>query len=132
MSTHLLELLETDEPHQLFLNGQDAVACGFTVGLLPRDDNHLRVAVLSGQVDLGVGFLPNLEMKTKQLVRSQTWTASSLQSSHRESSTFLMFDPPFPMMFLWNCLKMGTETEKLFSTCQEETQVSQNSSEIRR
>lgn len=32
------------------------------------------------------------------------------------NSTFLMFDPPFPMMFLWNCLKMGTETEKLFST----------------
>lgn len=26
-----------------------------------------------------------------------------------------MLAPPFPMMFLWNCLKMGTESEKLFS-----------------
>lgn len=25
--------------------------------------------------------------------------------------TFLMLAPPFPMMFLWNCLKIGTEIE---------------------
>lgn len=37
-------------------------------------------------------------------------------------STFLIFDPPFPIMFLWNCLKIGTETEKLFSTWRKETQ----------
>lgn len=29
--------------------------------------------------------------------------------------TFLMLAPPFPMMFLWNCLKIGTGMEKLFS-----------------
>lgn len=26
-----------------------------------------------------------------------------------------MLAPPFPIMFLWNCLKMGTDREKLFS-----------------
>lgn len=30
-----------------------------------------------------------------------------------------MLAPPLPMMFLWNCLKMGTESEKLFSICRE-------------
>lgn len=28
-----------------------------------------------------------------------------------------MLAPPLPMMFLWNCLKMGTDREKLFSIC---------------
>lgn len=105
--------------YQLLLNCQDAIPCSLTVCLLPSDDDHLRVAVLSRQVDFCVGFLSNLQSKSKRL-SGQTLTEWNLHSTthiiSNGNSTFLMLDPPFPIMFLWNCLKMGTETEKLFST----------------
>lgn len=47
--------------HQLTLDGQDSNPSCLTVALLARDDDHLRVAVLSGQVDLGVGLLADLQ-----------------------------------------------------------------------
>lgn len=47
--------------YQLLLNGQDSSSCNLTVCLLSSDDNHLRVAVLSRQVNFCVSFLPNLE-----------------------------------------------------------------------
>lgn len=46
--------------HQLLLNSQDTCPGCLTVGLLACDDDHLRVTVLSRQVDLGVSFLTNL------------------------------------------------------------------------
>lgn len=47
--------------YQLLLNGQDAISCSLTVCLLSGDDNHLRVAVLSRQVNLCVRLLSNLD-----------------------------------------------------------------------
>lgn len=49
--------------YQLFLNGQDTISCSLTVCLLSSNDNHLWVAVLSGEVNFCVSFLPNLERK---------------------------------------------------------------------
>lgn len=46
--------------HQLPLDAQDPIPGGLTVDLLARDDDHLRVAVLRRQVDLGVGLLADL------------------------------------------------------------------------
>lgn len=57
--------------YQLLLNGQDANSCKLTICLLSSDDNHLRVAVLSRQVNLCVGFLSNLENRRS----NQTLTA---------------------------------------------------------
>lgn len=51
---------EASRTHQLLLDGQNAVSCGLTVCLLPCDDDHLRVAVLSRQVDLSVCLLTDL------------------------------------------------------------------------
>lgn len=58
-----------DNVYQLLLDGQDTIPCSLAVCLLPCDDDHLRVAVLSGQVDFCVRFFPNLESKIKLLVR---------------------------------------------------------------
>lgn len=44
--------------------------------------------------------------------RSAVAAGNERQKAER---TFLMLAPPLPMMFLWNCLKMGTDREKLFS-----------------
>lgn len=46
-----------------------------------------------------------------------------------QSFTFLMLAPPLPIMFLWNCLKMGTESEKLFSICKRKTAAVKSSAE---
>lgn len=46
--------------HQLPLDGEDSLSGGFTVALLAGDDDHLRVAVLHRQVDLGVGLFADL------------------------------------------------------------------------
>lgn len=46
--------------HQLPLDAEDSLSGCLTVALLARDDDHLRVAVLCWQVDLGVGLLPDL------------------------------------------------------------------------
>lgn len=46
--------------HQLPLDGEDAVPSSFAVGLPPRYQDHLRVAVFCGKVNLGIGFLSNL------------------------------------------------------------------------
>lgn len=55
------------EPYQLFLNGQDAISSSLAVGLLSSDDNHLRVAVLSRQINLCVCLLANLDSQGKNL-----------------------------------------------------------------
>lgn len=60
-------------PYQLLLNGQDTTLCSFTVCLLPGDDNHLWVAILSRQINFGVCFLSNLQNKMKG-VSNQTKT----------------------------------------------------------
>lgn len=46
--------------HQFPLDAEDSISGCLTVHLLARDDDHLRVAVLRRQVDLGVGLLTDL------------------------------------------------------------------------
>lgn len=55
------------EPHQLLLNGQDAISSSLAVDLLSSDDNHLRVAVLSRQINLCVCLLANLDSQEKNV-----------------------------------------------------------------
>lgn len=57
--------------HQLILYGEDSVSCSFTVALLPRDHNHLRVAVLCREVDFCVGLLTYLNRNMRNF--SQSW-----------------------------------------------------------
>lgn len=104
--------------HQLLLNCENATPCKLTVGLLPSDNDHLRVAILSRKVNFCVGFLPNLNKNLNQSKKNNVsgHMFTDIVSIPCDISTFLMFDPPFPIMFLWNCLKIGTETEWLFST----------------
>lgn len=58
--------------YQILLNGQDPSPCCFTVCLLPSDDNHLWIAVLSRQINFGVRFLSNLQSKKIKEVSNQT------------------------------------------------------------
>lgn len=46
--------------HQFPLDAEDSISGCLTVELLARDDDHLRVAVLCWQVNLGVGLLTDL------------------------------------------------------------------------
>lgn len=70
MESHVPKLSrDYADAYQLLLNGQDAISGNLTVCLLASDDNHLRVAVLSRQVNFCVSFLPNLESKRKQAVK---------------------------------------------------------------
>lgn len=55
------------EPYQLLLNGQDAISSSLAVGLLSSNDDHLRVAVLSRQINLCVCLLTNLNSQKQNL-----------------------------------------------------------------
>lgn len=80
-----------------------------------KKKNHFR-GVPHQKKALG-GYIPHHQQTGKNSKRDLA--AGSYHTEHQRQEsyiTFLMLAPPFPMMFLWNCLKMGTEIEKLFST----------------
>lgn len=54
--------------YQFSLDGEDSISGCFTVALLPRDDDHLRVAVLRRQVDLGVCLFTDLAAQTSTVI----------------------------------------------------------------
>jgi hypothetical protein len=130
------DLLWNSPHYQVFLDRQNPASCSFTVGSLACDDNGLRVAVLCRKVDLGVAFFTNLQDRRWVWDQQSSHSSTSEYRAGKERSvlpfylqqdsagfgqkepksrdeivTFLMFAPPFPMMFLWNCLKIGTEIE---------------------
>lgn len=119
-------VLQSAPHYQVFLDGQDAAPGSLAVGPLARDDDGLRIAIFCWKVNLGIAFFTNLREERhseKQLpLRQQEPRArnkvppSNLKPEwHRtrwgrvrratipgtsRPVTFLMFAPPFPMMFL--------------------------------
>lgn len=64
--TPLTHSLASCFSHQLILDGEDSISCGFTAALLACDHNHLRVAVFRWEINLGVGLLTYLYRFTQQ------------------------------------------------------------------
>ncbi len=62
----IIHFLASHFSHQLFLNGENPISCGFTAALLANYYNHLRVAVFRWEINLGVGLLTYLYRFTQQ------------------------------------------------------------------
>ncbi len=62
----IIHFLASHFSHQLFLNGENPISCGFTAALLANYYNHLRVAVFRWEINLGVGLLAYLYRFTQQ------------------------------------------------------------------